>query len=69
LKRERSKGWIDKESSLFRTMKARIVMSFGETPGGREIGVGMEWGGGGQFAEQPGAKVDRIAPRKRTDSK
>ncbi len=49
---------------------------YGETPGGREIGMGREWGGNGEgmgrgrsVYEQPGAKLDGIAPHKRRDSK
>ncbi len=38
---------------------------FGETPGGREIGMGRVR----SIYEQPGAKVDVIAPHKRMDSK
>jgi hypothetical protein len=32
--------------------------------GGREIGMGREWGGGGQFTSNLGPGWTRIAPRK-----
>jgi hypothetical protein len=35
-----------------------------ETLGGREIGTGREWGGGGQFTSNLGPGWTRIAPRK-----
>ncbi len=37
---------------------------FGETVGGREIGMGREWGVGGQFTSNLGPGWTRIAPRK-----
>ncbi len=33
-------------------------------PGGQEIGMGREWGGGGQFASNLRPGWTRIAPRK-----
>jgi hypothetical protein len=33
-------------------------------PGGWEIGMGREWGGGGQFTSNLGPGWTRIAPRK-----
>ncbi len=64
---------------MFRTMRSRdrdVVLVrrttyFGETPGGREFGMERDWGGFGEgevVHEQPGAKVDGIAPHKRRDS-
>jgi hypothetical protein len=38
--------------SVFWTM--RLHNWFGEAPGGREIGMGREWGGGGQFTSNLG---------------
>ncbi len=36
----------------------------GGTVGGRENGMGREWGGGGQFTSNLGPGWTRIAPRK-----
>ncbi len=34
-------------------------------PGGREIGMGREWGGGGQFTSNLGPGWTRIAPHRK----
>ncbi len=69
------------DTVLFRTMEAGIVMSSYSSKAhnllGKPWGAGnLEWGGIGEglrkgrsVYEQPGAKVDGIAPRKRRDSK
>jgi hypothetical protein len=62
----------DCESRDYDVILVRRATYFGETPG-----VGnLEWGGNGEdlrkgrsVHEQPGAKVDGIAPHKRRDSK
>jgi hypothetical protein len=71
----RTKSWLIlitvpdymKSVSWCRLRRARNW--FGETLGGWEIGMGREWGGGGQFTSNLGPGWTRIAPRKRRDSK
>ncbi len=62
----------DYESRDHDVVLVRRTTYFGETPGGREFGMGRDWGGlrkGRSVHAQPGAKVDGIAPHKRRDSK
>jgi hypothetical protein len=59
-----------KPGSWCRLSKAHGLL--GKPKGGWEFGMGRDWGGlrrGRSVHEQPGAKVDGIAPHKRRDSK
>ncbi len=67
-------------SLVFRTRRSRVRDVVSVRPAidlGKPRGVGkLEWGGNGERVgrgrsvyEQPGAKVDEIAPHKRRDSK